>query len=76
MNPRLMNSRHLLPLYIAFVLGIALLNSLASLQDYQRGGGTRAWEPFLWEFSSALFMGPLSLAALGALACLSRRTRR
>lgn len=63
MNPRLMNSRHLLPLYIAFVLGIALLNSLASLQDYQRGGGTRAWEPFLWEFSSALFMGPLSLAA-------------
>lgn len=57
-----MNPRRLLLLYIVFVAGIALLNSLAALQDYQRGGGPRAWEPFLWEFSSALFLGPLSLA--------------
>jgi two-component system LytT family sensor kinase len=57
-----MNPRRLLLLYTAFVVGIAVLNSLASLQDYQRGGGARAWEPFLWEFSSALFLGPLSLA--------------
>jgi hypothetical protein len=57
-----MHARRWLPWFIAFVAGIALLNSLAALQDYQRGGGTRAWEPFLWEFSSALLMGPLSLA--------------
>lgn len=57
-----MNPRRLLLLYIAFMAGLALLNSLAALQDYQRGGGTRAWEPFLWEFSSALFLGPLNLA--------------
>lgn len=57
-----MHARRWLPWFMAFVAGIALLNSLAALQDYQRGGGTRAWEPFLWEFSSALLMGPLSLA--------------
>jgi hypothetical protein len=65
-----MNPRRLLLLYTAFVAGVALLNSLAALQDYQRAGGTRAWEPFLWEFSSALFLGPLNLAvgwALGRL---------
>jgi hypothetical protein len=48
-----MNPRRLLLLYTAFVVGIAVLNSLASLQDYQRGGGARAWEPFLWEIGRA-----------------------
>lgn len=56
-----MNSRRLLLLYTTFVVGIALLNSLASLQDYQRAGGQQVWEPFLWEFSSALCLGPLNL---------------
>lgn len=57
-----MNPRRLLLLYIVFVAGMALLNSLAALQDYRHAGGTRAWEPFLWEVSSALLLGPLNLA--------------
>lgn len=48
-----------LPLYVALVVGVALFNSLAALQDYLRNGGVHPWEPFLWEFSSALWMGPL-----------------
>ncbi|MBP6902886.1 MAG: histidine kinase [Burkholderiaceae bacterium] len=57
-----MNPRRLLLFYIVFVAGMALLNSLAALQDYRHAGGTRAWEPFLWEVSSALLLGPLNLA--------------
>lgn len=47
--------------YAAFWTAIGLLLSVAALQDYHRGGGTRDWEPFLWEFSSVLFVGPLGL---------------
>ena len=50
--------------FVGLVLALALLNSLAALQDYLRDGGQRPWEPFLWEFSSALVMAPLALAVM------------
>lgn len=40
-------------------LGLAL--ALASLQRYVRDGGEHLWEPFLWEYSSALMVALLVL---------------
>ena len=40
---------------------VALSLSVAALQDYHRGGGTRDWEPFLWEFSSVVCVAVLAL---------------
>ncbi len=56
----LLPARWRLP-YFGFWLGVALLLSIAALQDYHRGGGTRDWEPFLWEFSSVLCVVWLAL---------------
>ncbi len=47
--------------YAAFVLAVALLRSLSELQHYLARGGEHAWEPFLWELSSAALTGPLSV---------------
>lgn len=48
--------------YAGLLLTIALLLSLAELQHYLAGGGRHPWEPFLWEFSSVLMVGPLGIA--------------
>jgi two-component system, LytTR family, sensor kinase len=48
--------------YAGLLLTIALLQSVASLQQYLARGGRHAWEPFLWEFSSVLCTGLLSVA--------------
>lgn len=54
--------RHWLPPYVAVFAAIGLLRSLSALQSYQRSGGTRAWEPVLWESSSVLVVALLLLA--------------
>jgi two-component system, LytTR family, sensor kinase len=54
--------RRWLPTYALLFFGIALLQSLSELQGYRRSGGTRNWEPFLWEFSSVLLIAVLVLA--------------
>jgi two-component system, LytTR family, sensor kinase len=54
--------RRWLPVYALLFTAIALLHSLSELQSYHRGGGTRGWEPFLWEFSSVLCVAVLLLA--------------
>ncbi len=48
--------------YAALVLGIGSLQALAELQHYLADGGRHAWEPWLWELSSAVcagLLGPL-----------------
>lgn len=58
--------------YIALLTGVGLLLSTSALQAYRLGGGTRPWEPFLWEFSSIFVIGTLALgvhAMVGALRC-------
>ncbi len=47
--------------YAGIWLAVALLLSIAALQDYHRAGGTRDWEPFLWEFSSIVCVAVLAL---------------
>ncbi|RZL33873.1 MAG: hypothetical protein EOP35_16935 [Rubrivivax sp.] len=47
--------------YLALLTVIGLLLSASALQAYRLGGGTRPWEPFLWEFSSVLVIGALAL---------------
>ncbi len=46
--------------YAALVLALGLLQSLAALQQYLSRGGGHAWEPILWELSSALCVGVLA----------------
>ncbi|MFX7025352.1 hypothetical protein ABTI08_20935, partial [Acinetobacter baumannii] len=49
---------------------VGLLLSASALQAYRLSGGTRPWEPFLWEFSSIGVLGALALgvhALIGAL---------
>lgn len=56
--------------YVALLTVIGLLLSASALQAYRMGGGTRPWEPFLWEFSSVVVIGTLALgvhALVGAL---------
>jgi len=56
--------------YVALLVVVGLLLSASALQAYGRGGGTRPWEPFLWEFSSIVVIGTLALflhALVGAL---------
>lgn len=56
--------------YVALLVVVGLLLSASALQAYVRGGGTRPWEPFLWEFSSIVVIGTLALflhALVGAL---------
>jgi hypothetical protein len=48
--------------YAALLLTIGLLLSASALQAYRLSGGTRPWEPFLWEFSSVAVIGVLALA--------------
>jgi len=47
--------------YIALLTVVGLLLSASALQAYRLGGGSRPWEPFLWEFSSVLVIGALAL---------------
>lgn len=56
--------------YFAVLAVIALLLSVSALQAYRLSGGTRPWEPFLWEYSSIVVIGVLALgihAVVGAL---------
>ncbi|MBN8505690.1 MAG: histidine kinase [Burkholderiales bacterium] len=53
--------RRWLPPYLLLFAGIALLLSLSELQGYLRRGGTRPWEPFLWEFSSLTLLALLGM---------------
>ncbi len=48
--------------YVALLTVVALLLSVSALKTYRLGGGTRPWEPFLWEFSSVGVIGLLALA--------------
>lgn len=57
--------------YVALLTVVGLLLSASALQAYVLGGGTRPWEPFLWEFSSIAVIGVLALgihALVGRLA--------
>ncbi|KQV52990.1 hypothetical protein ASC95_09430 [Pelomonas sp. Root1217] len=47
--------------YFAVLAVIGLLLSVSALQAYRVSGGTRPWEPFLWEFSSISVIGVLVL---------------
>ncbi|MDR7270525.1 hypothetical protein J2X20_003183 [Pelomonas saccharophila] len=47
--------------YFAVLGIIGLLLSISALQSYRLSGGTRPWEPFLWEFSSVVVIGTLAL---------------
>jgi len=47
--------------YVALLTVVGLLLSASALQAYVLGGGTRPWEPFLWEFSSVAVIGLLAL---------------
>ena len=56
--------------YAALLTVVGGLLSASALQAYRMGGGTRAWEPFLWEYSSVVVIGALALgvhALMGAL---------
>lgn len=48
--------------YVALLTVVGLLLSFSALQAYRQDGGTRPWEPFLWEFSSVAVIGALALA--------------
>jgi len=48
--------------YVALLTVVGLLLSASALQAYRLAGGTRPWEPFLWEFSSIGVIGALVLA--------------
>ncbi len=48
--------------YAGLLLTVALMQSLASVQQYLAHGGRHGWEPFLWEFSSVLCTGLLTVA--------------
>lgn len=47
--------------YACALLAIGLLQGTAALQHYAAAGGTRPWEPYLWELSSVLTGGALAL---------------
>lgn len=47
--------------YVALLAVVGLLLSTSALQAYRLSGGTRPWEPFLWEFSSIPVIGMLAL---------------
>lgn len=47
--------------YLALLTVIGLLLSASALEAYRLSGGSRLWEPFLWEFSSVLVIGALAL---------------
>jgi two-component system, LytTR family, sensor kinase len=55
--------------YVALLAVVALLLSASALEGYRLSGGTRPWEPFLWEFSSIVVIG---LLALGVHALVGR----
>ncbi|MDG0856863.1 sensor histidine kinase [Roseateles puraquae] len=48
--------------YLALLTVVGLLLSASALEAYRLSGGTRPWEPFLWEFSSIAVIGLLVLA--------------
>ena len=57
--------------YLALLTVVGLLLSASALEAYRLSGGTRPWEPFLWEFSSVSVIGVLALgvhALMGRLA--------
>jgi len=70
----LLPSRRTWLAYAAFWVAVGLLLSVAALQDYRQAGGTRDWEPFLWEFSSVLVVGPLALGVHALVGRVRART--
>lgn len=48
--------------YFGFFIGVGVFLAIAELQHYLRAGGQHAWEPFLWEISSAVTTAFLVLA--------------
>ena len=56
----LLSRRWRLP-YLALLTVVGLLLSASALEAYRLAGGTRPWEPFLWEFSSVFVIGTLAL---------------
>jgi hypothetical protein len=61
--------------YALIWLGVGASMSVAALQDYRRGHGTRDWEPLLWEFSSVLCVAGLALAVHALTGWLRGRSR-
>jgi hypothetical protein len=47
--------------YVALLIVVGGLLSASALEHYRLSGGTRPWEPVLWEFSSVLVIGALAL---------------
>ena len=47
--------------YAAFWLLVGSLLGLAEWEKFSRGGQPRAWQPFLWEISSAVVVGGLAV---------------
>lgn len=48
--------------YLGLLTVVGALLSASALQAYQLRGGTRPWEPVLWEFTSVAVVGALALA--------------
>lgn len=59
--------------YVALLTVIGLLLSASALQAYRLAGGTRPWEPFLWEFSSIGVIGALALGVHALMGWLQGR---
>ncbi len=51
--------------YALFWIAVGTLLSVAELLDYVRSGRQHHWEPWLWEFSSVVFVAPLALGVHG-----------
>jgi two-component system LytT family sensor kinase len=51
--------------YLALLTVVGLLLSASALEAYRLQGGSRPWEPFLWEFSSVAVIGVLVLGVHG-----------
>jgi two-component system, LytTR family, sensor kinase len=47
--------------YVALLTVVGLLLGFSALEAYRKDGGSRPWEPFLWEFSSIAVIGALAL---------------
>jgi two-component system, LytTR family, sensor kinase len=61
--------------YALVWLAVGTSMSVAALQDYRRGHGTRDWEPLLWEFSSVVCVAGLALAVHALTGWLRGRSR-
>jgi hypothetical protein len=48
--------------YVGFWLAAGVFQAIAELQHYLQRGGAHPWEPFLWELSSTIASGLLTVA--------------